>query len=74
MEVDFLVAKNGIGRRHNISVIEVKKTKRIACSSLVKFKAKFAPELAMSYVVHTGAYAKDKDPVRLPVYLLPFVL
>ena len=74
MEVDFLVAKNGIGRRHNISAIEVKKTKRIAFSSLTKFKAKFASELATSYIVHTGAYAKDKDPVRLPVYLLPFVL
>ena len=74
MEVDFLVAKNGIGRRHNISAVEVKKTKRIAFSSLTKFKAKFASELATSYVVHTGAYAKDEDPVRLPVYLLPFVL
>ena len=74
MEVDFLVAKNGVGRRHNISAIEVKKTKRIACSSLTKFKAKFASDLATSYVVHTGAYAKDKDPVMLPVYLLPFVL
>ena len=74
MEVDFLVAQNGVGRRHNISAIEVKKTKRIACSSLTKFKAKFASELATSYIVHTGVYAKDEDPVRLPVYLLPFVL
>ena len=74
MEVDFLVAKNGIGSRHNISAVEVKKTKRIAFSSLTKFKTKFASWLAMSYVVHTGAYAKDQDPVRLPVYLLPFML
>ena len=42
--------------------------------SVVHRKAKFASELATSYVVHTGAYAKDKDPVMLPVYLLPFVL
>ena len=59
---------------HDVSAVEVKKTKRIACSSLMKFKAKFASELATSYVVHTGAYAKDKDPVMLPVYLLPFML
>ena len=74
MEVDFLIAKNGIGSRHNISAVEVKKTKRIAFSSLTKFKTKFASWLATSYVVHTGAYAKDQDPVRLPVYLLPFML
>ena len=74
MEVDFLIAKNGISSRHNISAVEVKKTKRIAFSSLTKFKTKFASWLAMSYVVHTGAYAKDQDPVRLPVYLLPFML
>lgn len=74
MEVDFLVAKNRIGSRHNISVIEVKKTKRIALSSLTKFKAKFSANLANSYVVHTGAFIVEKDLVKLPVYLLPFLL
>ena len=74
MEIDFLVAKRGLGRRHNISAIEVKKTRRIATSSLTKFRAKFASDLSTSYVVHTGAFSKTEDPVRLPVYLLPFVL
>ncbi len=73
MEVDFLVARNGVGSRHNISAIEVKKTKRIATSSLTKFKTKFASSLATSYIVHTGAYQLATDTVRLPVYLLPFL-
>ena len=74
MEIDFLVAKRGLGRRHNISAIEVKKTRRIATSSLTKFRAKFASDLSTSYVVHTGAFSNAEDPLRLPVYLLPFVL
>ena len=74
MEIDFLVAKRGVGRRHNISALEVKKTKRIATSSLSKFKAKFAADLSTSYVVHTGEFCAADDPIRLPVYLLPFVL
>ena len=74
MEIDFLVAKRGVGRRHNISPIEVKKTKRITTSSLGKFKAKFDNDLSTAYIVHTGAYDKDSDPVRLPVYLLPLIL
>ncbi len=74
MEIDFLIARNGVGRRRNISVLEVKKTKNIAISSLTKFKSKFAADLAMSYVVHTGSYARESELVKLPVYLLPFIL
>ena len=74
MEIDFLVAKQNVGRRHNISPIEVKKTKRIATSSLDKFKAKFANDLSTAYIVHTGAYASENNVVRLPVYLLPMIL
>ena len=73
MEIDFLISKRGSGRRHNISPIEVKKTKRIKTSSLLKFKAKFANDLSTAYVVHTGAYDKKDDPVKLPIYMLPFI-
>lgn len=74
MEIDFLVAKSAIGRRHNIAAIEVKKTKRITTVSLDKFRRKFADKLAKSYVVHTGAYSDCGDVIRLPVYMLPFEL
>ena len=74
MEIDFLIAKNGIGRRHNISPIEVKKTKRITTTSLEKFRNKFAANLTTSYIVHTGAFSVEGNLVKLPVYLLPFVL
>ncbi len=74
MEVDFLIAKSGIGSRHNISAIEVKETKRITTSSLNKFKNKFASNLATSYIVHTGSYIATSEAVKLPIYLLPFML
>ena len=73
MEIDFLVSKQDVGRRHNISPIEVKKTKRIRTASLLKFKSKFASDLSTSYLVHTGAYAEKDDSVKLPVYMLPFI-
>ena len=74
MEIDFLVTNSTIGRRHNISAIEVKKTKRIATSSLDKFRRKFADKLSYSCIVHTGAYSGDGTVQRLPVYMLPFAL
>ena len=74
MEIDFLVTNSTIGRRHNISAIEVKKTKRIATSSLDKFRRKFADKLSYSCIVHTDAYSGDGTVQRLPVYMLPFAL
>ena len=74
MEIDFLVARSGIGNRHNISALEVKKTKRITTSSLDKFRRKFHDRLAQAYVVHTGAYSDAEGVIRLPVYMLPFEL
>lgn len=74
MEIDFLIAKSGIGNRHNISALEVKKTKRITTVSLDKFRNKFADRLARSYIVHAGAYSDGEGALRIPVYMLPFEL
>ena len=74
MEIDFLVTGNVVGSRHNVSAIEVKKTKRIATSSLDKFRKKFPDRLSRSYIVHTGAYSDEGCVLRLPVYMLPFEL
>ena len=74
MEIDFLIAKSGIGNRHNISALEVKKTKRITTVSLDKFRNKFADRLARSYIVHAGAYSDGEGAFRIPVYMLPFEL
>ena len=74
MEIDFLVSRSSVGSRHNISPVEVKKTKRIATSSLDKFTRKFADKLARSYIVHTGAYDSSGAALRLPIYMLPFAL
>ena len=74
MEVDFLVTGSVVGGRHNVSAIEVKKTKRITTSSLDKFRKKFRDRLSRSYIVHTGAYSDEGGVLRLPVYMLPFEL
>ena len=72
--IDFLVTGSVVGGRHNVSAIEVKKTKRITTSSLDKFRKKFRDRLSRSYIVHTGAYSDEGSALRLPVYMLPFEL
>ena len=72
--IDFLVTGSVVGGRHNVSAIEVKKTKRITTSSLDKFRKKFSDRLSRSYIVHTGAYSDEGSALRLPVYMLPFEL
>ena len=42
--------------------------------SLDKFRNKFADRLAMSYIVHAGAYSDGEGTLRIPVYMLPFEL
>ena len=74
MEIDFLVTGSVVGGRHNVSAIEVKKTKRITTSSLDKFRKKFSDRLSRSYIVHTGAYSDEGGVLRLPVYMLPLEL
>lgn len=73
MEIDFLIANTKIGRRKNISPIEVKSGKFYTTTSLSKFCTKFSSYLNTPYVLH----AKDleiKDGVTyLPLYMTPFL-
>ncbi len=69
MEIDFLVSKPVITNRHNISPIEVKSGKKYTTTSLDKLKAKFAPMLAESYVLHTGDVEVKDGVVYLPLYM-----
>ena len=54
MEIDFVITKENIGRRHNICALEVKSTKNYTTSSLNKFKAKYKEQLGSIYVIHPG--------------------
>ena len=73
MEIDFLIAKNKIGNRHNISPIEVKSSKNYTLTSLKKFKNKFSQQLHVAYVLHASDF-KEKDGITyLPLYMIPLL-
>lgn len=73
MEIDFLIAKSKITSRHNISPIEVKSSKNYTLSSLCKFKSKYAEQLHIPYVLHTGDWKKEDGIVFLPIYMTPLL-
>ncbi len=69
MEIDFLIAKNKISNRHNISPIEVKSSKNYSLKSLQKFKAKFTAQLHTRYVLHPSDLKIEEDIIYLPLYM-----
>ncbi|MDX9916262.1 MAG: DUF4143 domain-containing protein [Sphaerochaeta sp.] len=73
MEIDFLIAKNKISNRHNISPIEVKSSKYYTLSSLRKFRAKFGQQLHTPFVLHTGDVKEEDGIVYLPLYMTPLL-
>lgn len=73
MEIDFLIAKNKISSRHNISPIEVKSGKNYTLSSLRKFMEKYKEQTYIPYVLHAGDLKEEKDIVYLPLYMTPFL-
>ena len=69
MELDFLIAKNSITTRHNISPIEVKSTSRYTLSSLNKYLAKYHNYLATPYVLHAADIKIEEGITYLPLYM-----
>ncbi len=73
MEIDFLIAKSKISNRHNISPIEVKSSKNYTLSSLRKFINKYAEQLHIPYVLHTGDLKSEEGITYLPLYMTPLL-
>ncbi|EYD68484.1 AAA family ATPase [Fusobacterium necrophorum] len=73
MEIDFLIAKNKISNRHNISPIEVKSGKSYKLTSLKKLKAKFSEQLYVPYVLHTLDLKEEEGILYLPLYMTPLL-
>lgn len=73
MEIDFLIPKPVISRRHNISPIEVKSGKNKTATSLIKFQKKYKNQLAVSYIIHTGEFNIDEHAIYLPLYMTPLL-
>ena len=69
MEVDFLIAKSRLERRHNVSAIEVKSSKKYQLSSLNKYRAKYGKYIHKAIVLHTKDFMTKDDIVYLPIYM-----
>lgn len=71
MEIDFLITKDKIGSRHNISPIEVKSGKNYTLRSLQKFQRKFSEPLNIPMILHTGDLKESEGILFLPLYMTP---
>lgn len=69
MEIDFLIAKDNITTRHNISAIEVKSTNRYTLTSLKKCITKYGNYLSTPYVIHTSDLKVEDGITYLPLYM-----
>lgn len=73
MEIDFLIAKQRITSKHNISPIEVKSGDRYALSSLRKYREKYADYMDVPYVLHTKDLKVEDGITYLPLYMTPLL-
>ncbi len=73
MEIDFLIQKEVVTRRHNISPIEVKSGQRYTLSSLNKCIEKYGENLSTPYVLHSKDLKQEGEIVYLPLYMAPLL-
>lgn len=69
MQVDFLVQKEVVTSRHNISPIEVKSGTGYTLTSINKCINKFREYLSTPYVLHTKDVEQKDGLVYLPLYM-----
>ena len=69
MEIDFLIAKNNITSKHNITPIEVKSGKNYTFSSLNKFTSKYKNYLTDSIIIHQNDLKIEDNILYLPIYM-----
>lgn len=73
MEIDFLIQKETVTSRHNISPIEVKSGTNYTLSSLRKCIDKFSSYLSTPYVLHSKDLEITEGIVFLPIYMTPLL-
>lgn len=69
MEIDFLIRKNTVTSKHNISPIEVKSGKNYTFSSLKKFKEKYKDNLNVIYLIHQEDFKEENGIFFIPIYM-----
>ena len=73
MQVDFLIQKELVTSRHNISPIEVKSGTSYTLKSINKCIKKFGQYLSTPYVLHTKDVELKDGLVYLPLYMTPLL-
>ena len=73
MEIDFLIQKETVTSRHNISPIEVKSSTNYTLSSLTKCINKFGQYLSTPYVLHSKDLEIENGITYLPLYMTPLL-
>lgn len=69
MQIDFLIQKERVTSRHNISPIEVKSSANYTLSSIHKCVKKYGQYLSTPYVLHTKDVEIEEGLVYLPLYM-----
>ena len=69
MQIDFLIQKEVVTSRHNISPIEVKSGTNYTLTSINKCIKKFGQYLSTPYVLHTKDMEIKDGLVYLPLYM-----
>ena len=67
-EVDFLIT-----RKNKVCPLEIKSSGYKKHASLDHFCEKYSDRILKKYLVYTKDYAKDKDVICLPIYMLQFI-
>lgn len=73
MEIDFLIAKDKISSRHNISPLEIKSSNRYTLTSLKKFMKRYNENLYIPYVLHSSDLKIEDGITYLPLYMTPLL-
>ena len=73
MEIDFLIHKETVTSRHNISPIEVKSGTNYTLNSLTKCINKFGQYLSTPYVLHSKDLEIENGITYLPLYMTPLL-
>ena len=73
MEIDFLIQKEKVTSRHNISAIEVKSGNKYTLTSLRKCLKKFNESMSTPYVIHSKDVRTKDGVVYIPLYMTPLL-
>ena len=73
MEIDFLIQKETVTSRHNISPIEVKSGTNYTLTSIKKCIEKYKNYLSTPYILHSKDIEVKDGLVFLPLYMTPLL-